>query len=1577
VRRLILLFALVAGVVLAPAAGAAIDVGITSPHDGAHSLSGVVPVSIDASADAGIYSVQLEVDGALYGIPDTTSLGSFQYEIDWNTTGLASGNHTLAVIATDWSQLGGGVQQLSAPITVDLGPAYPTISLLVPQPYTFARGTLTLASAVGGGQPPTNVMFSVDGNPLSSSSWDTGSAADGLHTVSATVTDARGKTATASAQLTVDNTAPTTYLISPSASTYFQDSLPVAAHADDAYGVASVQFLIDGSPAGAPVTTPDASGGGYTYSGSLDISAISKGSHTVTDVATDSAGNTTVSAPVTFMVGVAPPQVSLAAPADWTLARGTVQVSASPSGGTPPYSLQLSVDGVAAAPPVMSAPFSFNWDTTKLSDGLHTLSVSVTDSDGEVASSPVVHQTVDNTPPSTYLISPAPGGYFNGTLAVSAHASDTSGIGAVQYEIDGNPSGPALVAPDSAGGYTYSASLDISALAPGVHTLTESATDSAGNTTTITPVSFTVASAGALQVTVASPSDWAFARGSETVTATPSGGNGPYSVQFSVDGAATGSPVTGAPYSFSWDTTKTFDGTYTLTATVTDHDGHTTTSPAVHQTVDNTPPSTYLISPGAGGYFSGTLAVSAHASDASGIGAVQFKIDGTPAGTTLVAPDTAGGYTYSTSLDISKLTAGHHTLTVVATDSAGETATSTAVQFTVSSSALTVALPLPPDWTFARGTVPVSADPSGGNGAYSVQLYVDGTAAGSPDTTAPYNFSWDTTKTSDGPHTLTAVVTDTDSDTATSSVVHVTVDNTAPSTYLISPAPGGYFNGTLAVSAHASDGSGIATVQYQIDGKPAGAPLTAPDTAGGYAYSASLDISKLTAGHHTLDDVATDAAGNTATSAPVSFTVSSGPPQVVLTLPPDWTFGHGTVPVTASPSGGVTPYSLQLYVDGTPSGSPISTSSPYTFSWDTTKLNDGTHTVSVGLTDADGDTATSATVHITVDNTAPTTYLVSPAAGAWFTGALPVSAHASDAYGIASIQYQIDGNPAGPALLAPDTAGGYTYSTSLDLSKLPAGMHILTEIATDNGGNTTTSAPVSFGVGAAPGTVTITSPANISYTRKTVTVTATVAGGTPPFTGTLAVDGTQTTLSPTVTGSTLSFTLDTTKLADGSHTLAVTITDAAKLSATSPLLDVTVDNTSPTAAMYQPTPLAGYSYARSNGPTSLQVHASDAYGIKSVQFTIDGSPVGALLTKPDTPGGYLYSLTFDTSTLKAGMHSISALVTDSAGNTTNAAALSLKSGPIVYVPVLNYHGIEGPLDSEPDIYDETSAQADAELSYLKANGYQSITLPQFETWLQTDTLPAGITKPVLITVDDALTDELAWDPLLQKYGFKAVLYVVTGYADNTTPGADDPTGNMSWSQIQSLAANGRWTIAFHAGQYGHGDYSDPTTTIALSSTQTQSYSPNCWTYYNCLGTIKTTTTTGSGRTRKTTTTSAPETAALFESQVSGEITAGMAELKQKVPSADMTSWACPWNACGQWTNFYNDPSGTIQNWFPSFAASKFQVVFMQTDPITYGLASGTVGPLNADNRRYRFEVHTDTTIQQFATALTDPAFANN
>jgi hypothetical protein len=752
-----------------------------------------------------------------------------------------------------------------------------------------------------------------------------------------------------------------------------------------------------------------------------------------------------------------------------------------------------------------------------------------------------------------------------------------------------------------------------------------------------------------------------------------------------------------------------------------------------------------------------------------------------------------------------------------------------------------------------------------------------------------------------------------------------------------SPVDGAHsLSGVVNVDVTASADSGVYSVQLYVDGRPYGIPDTTQ--IGLYQYEIPWDTRAVSQGDHTLSALATDWSGAASTLMSPAITVDVGPayPSIRLTAPTPWTFVRGSVTIHYSTTSALDPVSVVTKVDGAPVTSP----------WDSTRSSDGSHTVSAAITDGRGKTASdSATV--TVDNTPPSTYVLAPPAQ---TGSnLRVQAHASDTYGVRSVQFAIDGALVGSPITVPDASGGYTYSAVLDGSTVGPGPHTLTSVAVDAAGNRTTSAPLSFRIGTSPLAVSITVPPDWTFASKAVAVSVGVTGGVAPVSTRLVVDGTP--VGTPVTAAPYSFSWDTTKLPDGPHTIAVTATDAGGATASSATLHETVDNTAPTAVIYQPA-----SNSRLAGTTTLQVHASDASGVKSVQFTIDGKPVGAPLTRPDTGQQYLYSMTFDTSPLTAGPHSISAVVTDNASNTASAAAVSVTTGPIQYLPVLNYHQIGS---SGGSIYTLTQAQADQQLAYLRANGYASVTLDQYRRWLTGVNI--GVNKPVLISVDDAHNSELAWDPLLKKYGFSAVMFVITGYVDNTTPGDADPN-NMSWSTIQSLANNGRWEIAFHAGRYGHGNSYASGAKIGNAT-----YTTACPYFYSCLSQ----TTTGTGRNRTTTI----ETSSAYKSDVAAEVSQGLAELRQNVPTASLLAWAAPFNDAGQWTNLYNDPSGVVQSWFPAFMASTFPIVFTETNPVTYANASGTVGSLTGFNRRYRFEVHTDTTIGQFTAALTDPAFA--
>ncbi len=79
------------------------------------------------------------------------------------------------------------------------------------------------------------------------------------------------------------------------------------------------------------------------------------------------------------------------------------------------------------------------------------------------------------------------------------------------------------------------------------------------------------------------------------------------------------------------------------------------------------------------------------------------------------------------------------------------------------------------------GTVVLTATATAA-GAYTVmnvQFRVDGTAVGSADTSMPYTYSWDTGMVADGAHLISAVVTDSVGQAATSANVSLMVGNSA------------------------------------------------------------------------------------------------------------------------------------------------------------------------------------------------------------------------------------------------------------------------------------------------------------------------------------------------------------------------------------------------------------------------------------------------------------------------------------------------------------------------------------------------------------------------------------------------------------------------------------------------------------------------------------------------------------------------------------------------------------------------------------------------------------------------------
>ena len=177
-------------------------------------------------------------------------------------------------------------------------------------------------------------------------------------------------------------------------------------------------------------------------------------------------------------------------------------------------------------------------------------------------------------------------------------------------------------------------------------------------------------------------------------------------------------------------------------------------------------------------------------------------------------------------------------------------------------------------------------------------------------------------------------------------------ESVAPSISIAAPAANSSVNGTVSVSATATDNVGVARVRFFLDGAPAMETAASP-------YLFSLDISALTPGMHFVSAKAFDASGNEGTSNEVTFAVAGDTvmPTVSLVVPPADTRVSGTINVSASASDNNKVVQLEMYVDGTLvlTGN----QSPVAYRWDTTLLSDGNHLLAARAYDAAGNIGSS------------------------------------------------------------------------------------------------------------------------------------------------------------------------------------------------------------------------------------------------------------------------------------------------------------------------------------------------------------------------------------------------------------------------------------------------------------------------------------------------------------------------------------------------------------------------------------------------------------------------------------------
>jgi hypothetical protein len=359
------------------------------------------------------------------------------------------------------------------------------------------------------------------------------------------------------------------------------------------------------------------------------------------------------------------------------------------------------------------------------------------------------------------------------------------------------------------------------------------------------------------------------------------------------------------------------------------------------------------------------------------------------------------------------------------------------------------------------------------------------------------------------------------------------------------------------------------------------------------------------------------------------------------------TFSTGTTPLalsgTASDNVGVT----QVSWTNDRGGSGVATG---TTSWSISgvALQSGANVITVTARDAANNTA-SATLTVTYtppDTTPPVLAITAPTTATTYAiGATPISLSgtASDNVGVTQVSWTSDRGGSG-------TATG-TTNWSISNIALQAGANVITVTARDAANNTTSAVL----------TVTYTPP---DTTPPTIAITAPSTTGTFSTTSSpIALSGTASDNlgvtqvswtsdrggSGTATGTT-SWSISSVALQAGANVITVTARDAASNTATA-VLTITYsspDTTPPVVSLTSPSPGATVS-----GPVTITASATDNVGVAGVQILLDNVALGAEVTTLP------YSLSWDSTTVTNGVHTLSARARDAAGNTTLAAGVTV------------------------------------------------------------------------------------------------------------------------------------------------------------------------------------------------------------------------------------------------------------------------------------------------------------------------------
>ncbi len=666
-----------------------------------------------------------------------------------------------------------------------------------------------------------------------------------------------------------DTTAPTAVITSPAAGAALANSVSVSVTGSDNVGVTKIEWYLDGALKSSSATS--------SASFSWNTTTSANGSHTLMAKAYDAAGN--VGSSASFSVSVnnpvadtTAPVASVGSPVNGSTVAGTISVAVSGSDKVGVTKVEWYLDATLKGSS-SAASAAFSWDSTGVSNGGHTIAAKAYDAAGNVGSSANISVNVNNPVPDTTvpvatLSSPTSGATLSGTLSVTISASDNVGVTKVEWYLDGALQG-------NNAGAVGNFSWNTLSVANGTHSVAAKAYDAAGNVGTSAQIQVSVSNPVPDEsipvVLLSSPAPNSSVAGIVSVNVSGSDNVGVTKIEWYLDGVLKG--TASAPNAaFSWDTASVPNGVHTVTAKGYDAAANVsnpaTASVTVNNPVPDTTAPTVVINPlPAASTLSGPVSISVSASDNVSVTKVEWYLDG-------ALKSSSPGSSASFSWDTTASANGTHNISAKAYDAAGNAGTSDAVSVTVGNVIPDTTAPVatvsnPANAATVSASVNVLFGASDDVGVTSVELYIDG-ALVSTISSPSGSFSWDTSSSANGSHTLQAKAYDAAGNVGVSGTTTVTVNNvvpdtTAPTVQIMSPYSGSKVSKNVKVSVSANDNVGVISIELYIDGK-------LYQTVAGSTANFSWNTAKVAAGNHSLQAYAYDAAGNKGPSAVVTVT---------------------------------------------------------------------------------------------------------------------------------------------------------------------------------------------------------------------------------------------------------------------------------------------------------------------------------------------------------------------------------------------------------------------------------------------------------------------------------------------------------------------------------------------------------------------------------------------------------------------------------------------------------------------------------------------------------------------------------